>query len=437
MTDPLDILRAPLALPCGASLPNRLAKAAMTEGLATADGEPDARLATLYARWARGGAGLLLTGNVLVDRDHLERPGNVVLDRPPTARAREGFRAWARAAEDNGAHIWMQISHAGRQTSKAVNPTPKSASAVTLALPGDRFGTPVPLTGGEILDLIDRFANAAAVARETGFHGVQIHAAHGYLISQFLSPRVNQRQDEWGGDLAGRARFLLAVVDKTRARVGADFPVSVKLNSADFQRDGFSFEDSHTVAGWLDAAGVDLIEISGGTYEQPKMMNLEGMEPSFDPTTSAATRARESYFARFAPEMREHVKRAALMVTGGFRTAAGMAAAVRDDGVDLIGVARPLCVDPDQVRKLLSGEISELDRWEDRLRLGPGLLGPASPIKLIKAINGFGAQSWYYEQIVRLGEGRDAEPKLGFAKAMGDAGKREKAVLAAFRARGG
>lgn len=437
MTDILDTLRAPLALPCGATLPNRLSKAAMTEGLANADGEPDGRLATLYARWAKGGAGMLLTGNVLVDRHHLERPGNVVLDRPPSAAAKAGLKAWASAAADNGAHLWMQINHAGRQTSKAVNPSPKSASAVGLALPGDRFGQPVPLTGAEILDLVDRFANAAAAAREAGFHGVQIHAAHGYLMSQFLSPRVNQRQDEWGGDLAGRARFLLAVVEKTRSLVGAGFPVSVKLNSADFQRGGFSFEDSHTVAGWLDAAGVDLIEISGGTYEQPKMMNLEGMEPSFDPTTSASTRARESYFARFAPEMRRHVKRAALMVTGGFRTATGMAAAVTEDGVDVIGVARPLCVDPDQVRKLLAGEISELDRWEDRLRLGPGLLGPASPIKLIKAINGFGAQSWYYEQIVRLGDGRNGDARLGFAKAMGDAGKREKAVLAAFRAKGG
>ena len=130
--------------------------------------------------------------------------------------------------------------------------------------------------------MVERFAFAAAVARETGFDGVQLHAAHGYLFSQFLSPRTNQRKDEWGGDLAGRARFLLEAVAAIRAEVGTDFPIAVKLNSADFQRGGFSFEESQIVAGWLDAAGVDLIEISGGTYEQPKMANINGVEPVFE-----------------------------------------------------------------------------------------------------------------------------------------------------------
>ena len=115
---------------------------------------------------------------------------------------------------------------------------------------------------------------------------MQIHAAHGYLISSFLSPRSNLRNDEWGGDLAGRARFLLAAVAQTRAAVGPDFPISVKINSADFQRGGFSFEDSQIVVRWLDEAGVDLVEISGGNYEQPSMMKMEGMEPAFDPPSA-------------------------------------------------------------------------------------------------------------------------------------------------------
>jgi 2,4-dienoyl-CoA reductase-like NADH-dependent reductase (Old Yellow Enzyme family) len=297
---------------------------------------------------------------------------------------------------------------------------------VPLALPGIKFGTPIPLTQAEILDLIDRFGHAAAVARETGFDEIELHAAHGYLFSQFLSPRSNQRDDDWGGDLAGRARFLLQTVRTIRARVGADFPIAIKLNSADFQRGGFSFEDSQIVAGCLDEASVDLIEISGGTYEQPKMANIEGLEPAYDPFVSKASRDREAYFARFAPEMRRHLRRAKLMVTGGFRTAQGMADAIANDGVDLIGLGRPLCIDPDAPAALLRGEPVSLDQPEAKLRLGPGLLGPQSPIKLLRAINGLGSMTWYNEQIIRLGAGLRPDREMKFLPAFISMQKRDK-----------
>ena len=178
----IDSLRQPLALPAE-TLPNRLAKAAMTEGLADAHGRPSVRLVKLYDAWAKGGAGLLISGNVIVDRDHLERPGNVVIDRAPDAETRALLQRWTTAARSRGAGFWMQISHGGRQTMRTVNPAPKSASDVALALPGKQFAQPAPLIEPEILALIDRFASAALVARETGFTGAQIHAAHGYLIS--------------------------------------------------------------------------------------------------------------------------------------------------------------------------------------------------------------------------------------------------------------
>ena len=311
----------------------------------------------------------------------------------------------------------MQLAHAGRQTQRWVNDTPKAPSAVPLDLPGIKFGTPIALTQKEIVDLIERFGYAASVARETGFDGVELHAAHGYLFSQFLSPRSNVREDEWGGDLAGRARFLLEVVRVIRTKVGADFPIAIKLNSADFQRGGFSFEDSQIVAGWLDEASVDLIEISGGTWEQPKMANIEGVEPAFDPFVSKASRDREAYFARFAPEMRKHLKRTKLMVTGGFRTARGMADAIANDGVDLIGLGRPLCLDPSAPAALLRGVSVNLVQPDARLRLGSGLLGPQSPIKLLRAINGLGSMTWYNEQIIRLGAGLDSDPKMKFLPA--------------------
>ena len=426
------VLSTPLTLPCGVTLPNRLAKAAMSELLADPQNRATPAHQRLYGIWAKGGPGMLLTGNVQIDYRHLEHPGNVVIQGAQDTGRLTALKAWSGAAKREGAQIWMQLAHAGRQTHRLVNATPKAPSAVPLALPGIKFGTPIALTEAEILDLIERFGHAAAVARETGFDGVELHAAHGYLFSQFLSPRSNLREDEWGGDLAGRARFLLETVRAIRARVGADFPIAIKLNSADFQRGGFSFEDSQIVAGWLDDASVDLIEISGGTYEQPRMANIEGLEPAFDPFVSKASRDREAYFARFAPEMRRHLKRAKLMVTGGFRTARGMADAIANDGVDLIGLGRPLCLDPDAPAALLRGESVSLEQPENRLRLGPGLLGPRSPIKLLRAINGLGSMTWYNEQIIRLGAGEKSDPEMRFLPAFIRMQKRDKRMAAAL-----
>lgn len=418
MTDPRATLSEPVPLPCGAVLPNRLAKAAMTERLADACNRATARHERLYRLWSQGGAGLLLTGNVQIDRQHLEAAGNVAIDGAEDDDARAALRRFAAAATEAGNHAWVQLSHAGRQTQKPINPHPKAPSAVAVALPGGRFGTPVPMPADEIAALPGRFAHAARVCREAGFTGVQLHAAHGYLLSSFLSPRANLRDDAWGGSLEARARVLLESVRATRAAVGGDFPLSVKINAADFLRGGFSAEDSETVTRWLDAEGVDLVEISGGNYEQPAMMKIEGLEPVEQPRMAASTRAREAYFQRFAPAIRAALTRARLMVTGGFRTASGMAAAVVEDGIDVIGLGRPLCADPAAPGKLLRGEISALERWEDVLRVGPGWLGPRSPVALVKVINGFGVQSWYYEQIVRIAEGGAADPRLGVLRAL-------------------
>ena len=413
MTNPLA---QPLALPCGAILPNRLVKAAMTELLADNRNRATPAHATLYRAWAENGPGMMLTGNVQVDYRNLEHPGNVVIQGEQGAEQLAALRNWSAAAKEHGAHVWMQLSHAGRQTHRYVNPTPKAPSAIPLSIPGIKFGTPVALTHDEIVDLIARFADAAAIARETGFDGVQLHGAHGYLFSQFLSPLSNHRDDDWGGDLAHRARFVLETVKAVRSKVGADFPIGIKLNSADFQRGGFSFEDSQIVAGWLDDASIDLIEISGGTYEQPKMANAEGAgEAAHDPYVSNASRARESYFARFGPEMRKHLTRAKLMVTGGLCTAQGMADAITSDGFDLVGLARPLCLSPGAPAKLLRGD--PVDLTQPQLRFGPGPLGPKSPVKMIRTLTGAGGATWYNEQIMRIVSGRRPDPKLGFLKA--------------------
>ena len=273
-------------------------------------------LERLYGIWSDGGAGLLLSGNIQVDQDHLERPGNVIVDAEPDVPAREALEAWARAGTRAGNHFWAQISHAGRQCQKIVNPRPKAPSAVKLGLPGGQFGEPVPMSEDDIEAVIEGFARCAKILVDAGFTGVQLHAAHGYLLSQFLSPRSNQRSDQWGGSLENRARLLLACVARVRVAVGPRIPISVKLNSADFQRGGFDFDESLQVAKWLEAASVDLIEISGGTYEQPRLLNLEGMEPVEAQSVAASTRAREAYFVDFAEAMRREIN-IPLMVTGG------------------------------------------------------------------------------------------------------------------------
>ena len=432
LSDTASLLATPVTLPCGVTLPNRLVKAAMSELSADSCNRATQAHETLYRAWARKGPGLLLTGNVQVDYRNLEQPGNVVIQGKQDARQLAALRAWSAAAKSSGGHVWMQLSHAGRQTISLVNDAPKAPSAVPLAIPGGKFGRPVALTGPEILDLIDRFAHAAAVARETGFDGVELHAAHGYLFSQFLSPRSNLRTDEWGGDLANRARFLLDVVTAIRRNVGDDYPIGVKLNSADFQRGGFTFEDSQTVAAWLDEAGVDVIEVSGGNYEQPKMVDMDGVEAVHNPTVSQVSRDRESYFARFAPEIRRRLKRTKLMVTGGFRTAEGMIGAVAEDGIDLIGIGRPLCIYPNAPFALLRGEPVDLQLPDRKLRLGPGILGPTSPIKILRAINGFGGASWFNEQIIRLSAGQEPDLGMGFMSALIASQRRAKRMAKAL-----
>lgn len=422
-------LSSPLKLPCGANLPNRIAKAAMTEGLATPDGVPTAELDRLYGLWSDGGAGMLLSGNIQIDRDHLERPGNVVIDRPADDAMMAALTSWAQAATRNGNHFWAQISHAGRQTQSNVNKHPKAPSAVKLGLPGGQFGEPVALTTEEIEELVDRFALAAKTCQQAGFTGAQIHAAHGYLLSSFLSPRSNQRTDEFGGSLENRARFLLAVVAKTRAAVGPDFAISVKLNSADFQKGGFNFEDSLQVVRWLEEASVDLVEISGGTYEQPALMGADGIEEKEEQNVAPSTKAREAYFVDFAKAMQDAVK-VPLMVTGGFRTRAAMESAISSGAADLIGLGRPMCVMTDAPKRLLE-DLEALPRYEDELRLIPDWLGFLMRFQMVKAVASFAVIFWFYEQLENLGKTGKTDPNLGVFKAFQAVEKRNKRILAA------
>ena len=421
------MLNTPMTLPCGAILQNRLAKAAMTEGLADFDGRPTAALNRLYGIWSDGGAGLHISGNIQVDGDHLERPGNVILDREPDNEKTVALQRWTATATRGGNHFWAQINHAGRQTMKSVNRRPKAPSPVKLGLPGGQFGMPVALTEEEILHLVGRFGRTARICQDNGFTGVQIHAAHGYLLSQFLSPRSNLRSDRWGGSLENRARFLLFAVNTVRQLVGTDFPVSVKLNSADFQRGGFAFEDSLQVARWLQDAGVDLIEISGGTYEQPKLLGIEGAESEEKQKVAVSTLAREAYFVDFAKAMKAEIT-IPLMLTGGFRSRSAMEQAIKSSAADIIGLGRPLCTMPDGPKRLLGG-MAMLPKTETQLKLIPDWLSFLRKITMVRSIDGFAVQYWYYAQLYAIGRTGRSSPEQSVFAALREVERTQKAWL--------
>ncbi|WDD92998.1 NADH:flavin oxidoreductase/NADH oxidase family protein [Burkholderia sp. FERM BP-3421] len=323
-----------LTLPNGSSIPNRIAKAAMEENMADADHGPSERLMRLYEAWAEGGAGLLITGNVMVDRRAMTGPGGVVLE---DDRQLDKFRRWAAIGRARGAQFWLQINHPGRQMQANLGQETWAPSAVAMNLGkmSKYFGTPRAMTRDVIDDVIRRFARAAQLGEQAGFTGVEIHAAHGYLLSQFLSPLTNRRTDEWGGSLENRARLLLEIVKAVRAVVSPGFAVAVKLNSADFQRGGFSVDDARQVVMLLNGLGVDLVELSGGSYEAPAMQGE---------ARDGRTLAREAYFVEFARDLRT-VAKMPVMVTGGIRRRP-VAEQVVHSGVDMVGIGTALALDP-------------------------------------------------------------------------------------------
>lgn len=370
-------LDKPFTFPCGLAVKNRIAKASMTERLAEPDGTPSDRLFRLYQAFAEGGAGLLLSGNVAVDPDHLEGFGNMTAEH----LFNPGFARLAQHGQATGARMLLQLNHPGRQAMRDVDGAPVAPSAVPLRAKR-YFAPPRAMTEAEILALIARFAAAAQGAESAGFAGVEIHAAHGYLLSQFLSPNINLRTDSWGGSIAGRARLLQQVVRAVRGRVGARFAVGVKLNAGDFVHGGLTLDAVAAVARMLTGEGVDFIELSGGTFERPA---------SFGYGLPESTARREGYFLEMARTVREATA-IPLIVTGGFRTRAGMAQAISSGSCDMVGLARPLAIAPDLPARLLAGTAQAGATATLRLPRGPA----ASLAEL----------SWYREQLLAIAKGR-------------------------------
>lgn len=376
------MLNTPLTLPCGVTVKNRLVKAAMSENMASAGHKPNPKFARLYSNWTD--VGLVITGNVMIDSSALGEVNNVVIEKG--CENKEELKLWAQAGTKKNCQLWVQLNHPGKQSPKFLSPRPVAPSAIAYQSDLKKmFNPPQELSTDQIKEIIKRFAYAAAVAKECGFSGVQIHAAHGYLISQFLSPLSNQRPDKWGQD---RALFLQEVYKAIRAAVGDDFPVGVKLNSSDFQKGGLGQEESLGIIKRLSTLGLDLIEISGGTYEAPIMM--EGQKES--------TKKREAYFQQFSGLVKENVS-TPIVLTGGFRSAKGMEEALQSKACDLIGLARSLALDPKFADHLLTHQqaLSQVTPKSTGIKAIDKII----PLEII----------WYTDQIHRMGRGLAPNPQ--------------------------
>jgi 2,4-dienoyl-CoA reductase-like NADH-dependent reductase (Old Yellow Enzyme family) len=381
-----DPLYAPIALAQRIDIPNRIAKAAMEENMAGADQLPDERLFNLYRHWSAGGAGLLITGNVMVHADAMTGPAGVVLDAHAPL---EPFEQWARAAQSGGAKVWMQINHPGRQVKAAMPGVAWGPSAIKVQAgkASRMLAEPTEMTASDIAETIERFAETARRAQEAGFDGVEVHAAHGYLLSQFLSPLANQRTDQWGGSLENRARFLLDIVRRIKEVVTSDFAVAVKLNSADFQRGGFDADDARRVIEMLAPLGVHLVELSGGSYESPAMSGRSADE---------RTIAREAYFLELASELAK-TSPVPLMLTGGI-VRKPVAEEVLASGVALVGMGTALAVDPQLPNRWRTHEDAKV---------------MLEPVKITdKAMASAAGMSRVRYQLRRLGRGKATRPKV-------------------------
>jgi 2,4-dienoyl-CoA reductase-like NADH-dependent reductase (Old Yellow Enzyme family) len=379
-----------LKLPCGAILKNRIAKSAMSENMGSKDFTSNEKFVKLYERWALGGSGLLITGNVMVDSRFLGEPNNIVIENGFSGL--ENLKKWARAGTENRTHLWMQLNHPGKQSPKFLCAEPVAPSAIAFESNlRNLFNKPRALSEIEILDLINRFTVAAKTAKEAGFTGVQIHGAHGYLVSQFLSPRHNQRTDQWGGSLENRMRFVIEIYKSMRLALGSSFPISIKMNSADFQKGGFGEDESFVVAQKLSEIGMDLIEISGGTYEAPAMTGAK------NPLINVSTKEREAYFLVFCEKVRSLIK-TPLMLTGGFRSLSGMEAALESNVCDIVGLGRSIVINPNFANQLLKRE-NQVSEVRD-LSTGFRTLDKIFPLEII----------WYTHQIQQMGLGNDPNP---------------------------
>jgi 2,4-dienoyl-CoA reductase-like NADH-dependent reductase (Old Yellow Enzyme family) len=368
-------------LPNGIVLKNRIVKSAMSETLADKNNQPTSALVKLYRRWAEGGTSMLISGNVMIERTQLGEPGNVVIDRKTNKTM---LRQWSQAGTENNTKFLLQINHPGKQAPKSMSVEPVAPSAVALSEElSALFNTPRELKTYEVKELINKFVDAGKIAEETGFSGVEIHAAHGYLINQFLSPADNFRNDAYGGSLENRMRFLVEVFQGLRKNTSSQFIIGLKLNSSDFKKEGFSEEDSMKVIIKMAEMGIDFIEISGGNYEKSKVTDVD----------------KGIFFLDFAKRAQNSVD-VPIILTGGITTSQAMEDVVSKEGVYMVGLARSLVMNPDIPNQIKKNEYTSVKLP----RLSTGIP------KLDRKVGGAVGLAYYEQQMERIAKGK--KPKF-------------------------
>ncbi|RDW59459.1 hypothetical protein BP6252_12546 [Coleophoma cylindrospora] len=402
-------IASPLTLPNGVVIANRLAKAAMAENLAPKSNVPDENFKRIYKIWAAGGWGIVMTGNVQVDPAHLGSPQDLSVDQSRLSDPvyLKAWQEWADACK--GSTTIVQINHPGRQTPMGAGNRGMFAKAVApSAIPlnfGDSiiaqlmrallFGTPRALATEEVEVIIEQFVAAGKLSYDSGFQGVEIHGAHGYLLAQFMSSGTNKRTDAFGGSASKRVEIVVRIINGIREKTSPDFIIGLKLNSVDQATSGDSNEDCIEQVRRIVDAGIDFLEISGGSYESPTMST--GLVEK-----SARTKAREAYFLEFAQLIRQNVPKVPLMVTGGFRTLAGIEAAIASKDTDMVGIGRPACLEGKLPKEILLN--SNVTNKEEVVLQAPkqelNWFMKKVPIKAI----GAGAEGmWYSAKLQLLG----------------------------------
>ncbi|EFO87283.1 hypothetical protein CRE_25771 [Caenorhabditis remanei] len=378
---PSEILGEKLKFPNGRTAQNRFLKAAMTERLSTYSPEdlkkhglPTEHILNIYDKWGHGQFGMTLTANVLVDPTNLEAVGNAIIFKEGDSSERRAlYTQWAQKMKQDGSLAIVQLSHAGRQTPSYVNPSPWSASDVQLKTPDNQYGKPIGLTLEQVkIEVIDRFVYAAKFSFECGFDGVELHGAHGYLLSQFTSLTTNKRTDRYGGSLENRNRLILEIYDEIRKEIPSeDFLIGLKTNSVEFQSEGTTLEDAKEMCRAYEERGFDFVELSGGTAEK-FLFNHE----------RESTKKREAFFAEFAEQIRPVFKNTVVYLTGGFRTVGAMVDAVQRNTTQGIGLGRPVTAEPDLPKKILNGVVPSAVKDEfNQNEMGKTIMASCSQIE--------------------------------------------------------
>ena len=325
----------------GMAMRNRMVRSATWEGMCEQDGRPTERLINCYRDLAKGGVGLIITGYAFVRLDGKHNPGQMGIH---TDNFADDYKKMTNAVHEAGGKIAVQLVHAGGQANTEIaGRQPLAPSAVKVAQFPEM---PAELTKDEISKIITAFGEAARRAKAWGFDAVQLHGAHGFLINQFLSPLTNRRNDEYGGSIENRSRFVLEVYRKVRKTVGDDYPVLIKLNAADHTGGGLEIDDSVYAAKKLAEAGINAIEVSAGTSASGEKSPVR---------TKINKSEKEAYNLKPARRIKDAVS-CPVIVVGGFRSYRVAEKAIREDGVDYISMARPLIREPGLANRWLQGD---------------------------------------------------------------------------------